>query len=364
MEYTDKLAVTDSTDLGNGTKVTEFTDELAGRSVMTGEDGRMPAFFGLAKANGGVYAENTTGQSPADMMRAADTDFTVSFLEQPGGDVIDGDGVEHVAWGHMRGTYATFPPTAEGIRRPRRAFGMVKSKYQITQPAQLADFGQAFLDEAGANCVAAGAYGRPLGSRIYLAFKLPEGLLVGGQDAYDLCLTLLTSYDGSTSNIAVIAPIRLACTNQIPSTFGSTATRFLFKHTGDMRIKLEEARTALKVTDTWTERYNAWCERALQKPLAGGDVTEFVKKLLPTPKVKTDRAADNWEFRRRSAANVILRGVNNEFGRGTAYAAYQGMVEYLQHIAPAESAVRRYTRIMDGGDNDKTLQKAVTLLNV
>ncbi|HEY0637950.1 MAG TPA: DUF932 domain-containing protein [Pseudonocardiaceae bacterium] len=325
---------------------------------------RFPAFVGLAKATGGYYAENDHGMTLDQALRAARLDYTVDFvpLTVP---VVGPNGVDMVEF-RQRGTVATWP---DGTRR---GLGTVGARYQIVQPAQVGELGQAVLSESGANIVAAGAFGDPVGSRSYLAFKLPEGLTVGGQDPHDLYLTLLNSHDGSSGLTGLLAPIRLACTNQTAVTFGrGVANRFTIRHTGDTTGKIGAIRRALRLGFTWSAAWTAAAEQLLSRPLAGADLDAFLRAVLPTPASATTPAAERgWADRRWAIRQVITSSATNEFGRGTAYAAYNGVVEYADFLSstqatdPTASAIARYTRTLQGGPTENLKLHAARLLGV
>lgn len=322
---------------------------------------RMPAFVGLAKATGGFYAENEAGMTLDRAMEAARMDFTVQFQEDVEVTTLDNEGALTVRYPH-RGTYGRWP-NGDTV-----GMGMVKSRYQLIQPAEAGMLGQHVMDEGGANVVAAGLYGDPRGSKSYLAFKLPEGFLVGGQDRHDLYLTILNSYDGSSNISGLLAPIRLDCTNMTTITFGKTANRFAFRHSGNIEDKLEKAREALGLASAWTKKWQHAAEQLLATEMNGQALNRYLRRVLPTPEhITTERAQKNWENKRYEIKTIITQSDTCEFGRGTAYAALQGVHEWADWQRPTqrggvEGAVTRFTRILDGGETEELKLRAARLL--
>lgn len=316
--------------------------------------GRMPAFLALARANGGVYTEDLDGMSVEKALKDAGLDFTVALHRYQ--TLVDDQTVPGLD--KMRSVIATHP----GGRL--ESLGFAGEGYRPVQPVQTAEFGQAVLEEGGATVVAAAGYGEPRGSRMYLALKMPEGLLVGGEDPHDLFLTIGNSFDRTTSLWGCVAPIRIDCTNQAAAIFGKYANRFLLRHTGDMLTKVTEVRYALDMTGGFAERYVEFAERMLTVPMVSGtEIDAFLEKLLPTPKdVKTDRGADNWVVKRNHIRTIIRSGEHNTVGRGTRYAAYNGVTEYVDHQAPALTEAGRYMRLVDGGEAENIKIRAAKLL--
>lgn len=322
---------------------------------------RMPAFVGLAKATGGFYAENEKGMTLDKAMTAARMNFTVRFQDGLEFTTVDDDGTTTVSYPH-RGTYARWPDGSTA------GLGMVGSRYQLVQPAEAGAVGQHVMDESDASIVAAGIYGEPHGSKTYMAFKLPEGFLIGREDRYDLYMTILNSFDGSTKITGLVAPIRFACTNMTTVTFGKTSNRFEFTHTGNIEDKLKDARAALGLARTWTKKWQTSAERLLAVDMRGRAIDRYLERVLPTPEsVTTERAQQGWASKRFEIKTIITKSDTCEFGRNTAYAALQGVHEWADWQRPTKragdaGAVTRFTRILDGGETEVIKRRAATLL--
>lgn len=336
------------------------TTDSAGVTVVEGssfrdEDRRLPAFLALAKHTGGKYAEQLAGMTVPAALAAAGLDFTVA--KHGGLGVKDGDTLIG-GLPRMRGTVAHFTDGRDPL-----LLGVVGQGYEVVQPTQAAEFGQAVLEEGGATVVAVGAYGEPIGSRMYLALKLPEGLLIGGEDPHDLYLGIGNSWNRTTGLWAVAAPVRIDCTNQAAAVFGGLSNRFSIRHTGDITTKVGEVQRALELTGTFSERYATFAEKLLGEPMDGSEVDAFLERLMPTPKhVKTARGDENWAGRRGAIGHVIRNGERNTVGRGTRYAAYQGVVEWVDWMSAARSPIARATRLVDGGHYEQIKVNAAELL--
>lgn len=315
--------------------------------------GRMPAFIGLAREAGGAYVENTEGLHIDEALKRAGLDFTVKladFTVTDGADVLPNPS-------NLRATVGTWTDGRKTV------LGAAGPGYTPVQPVQAAHFGQAVLDEGGATVVAAAAYGEPRGSRMYLALKLPEGLLIGGDDPHDLYLTIGNSFNRTTGLWGCIAPIRNKCTNQTTATFFGIAHRFAIRHTGDMEYRIGDVRRTLDLTNTFAEAYDQAAKQMLSVPMGRIEVAAFVDKLMPTPAdVISERGAQGWDDKRAAVCTLITDGPLNEFGRGTRYAAYQGVAEWVDHVKDAKTRYGQYMRLVDGGETEKVKIAAGRLL--
>jgi phage/plasmid-like protein (TIGR03299 family) len=345
------MTTTTTTTTADGITVTET------QGVFRDADGRYPSFVGLARTTGGLYAEKIAGMSVGDALAAAGLDFTVVKGDDLTVRLPDTD-TRVAGLTRMSGTVATYP---DG--RPPRLLGVVGSNYPVVQPREAAEFGQAVLEEGGATIAAIGAYGDPRGSRMFLALRMPDGIRIGGEDPHDLYLGLGNSWDRGTGLWAVAAPIRFACTNQFSAAFSGAAGRFSIPHRGDMVTKVAEVQRALNLTNLFSQTYSRVAEQLLAEPMTGPDVDAFLDRLLPTPTtVKTDRGEVGWATRRATVAQIIRDGENNTVGRGTRYAALQGVIEWVDWVSPARSQLNRFTRNVDGGRHEQIKNQAAEML--
>lgn len=330
------------------------------------DTGRIPAFIGLAKATGGLYAENLTGLTIAQALAAVRLDFTVTKVPFTGAITRQIEGVPYLVDvpgpSKLAMTVATWPHP--GPDSDPYGLGVVGKDYGIVQPAAAGEFAQQVLDESGATVVAVCAYGNPQGSRMLLALQLPTGLLIGGVDPHDVYLVVGNSFNAETGLWACAAPIRIDCTNQIAGTFGRRAARFTIPHRTSVDDRIDEVRETLRITGTFAQRYAEAAERLLTAEMTGGEITDFCKTLLPTPKdVKTALGAERWDLRRFQLGELIRAGEKNTVGRGTRYAALQGVTELADHLTKADTLTSRYARLVTGsGAPEKLKQRATSLL--
>lgn len=356
---------------GDGTEITNVT---ATRRSMA----RVPAFVGLARHHGGVYAENLDdGLSIERALEAARLDYTV----------VHADGTaSHTAPEPVITATGVFPAgtvftARDTVRRPlmgiwpdggTAVFGHVANRYRIVQPVEAADLGHAIV---GMNpqhkLVAAGTYGEPLGTRMYFAFRVGT-VTVGGQDRHDMYFHLLNSFDGHSGLTVMFAPIRLECTNQTSMHFGRLSQRQIIQHSGDVSGKIEALRAALNKTFTWTERFKQTSEFLLNMRMGERELREFADALYLTPaNVKTPAGEQAWATRRDNFVAAALGSEANTFGRGTRYAAYQAVTFMADHGKwenPANpwAGLRRptalWSRLMDGGKEETLKIRAGKLL--
>ena len=345
----------------------------SGRPVRTrniGQDGhmvrtdeRMPAFAALAKQTGGLYVEDENGMTIDAALSKAGLDFDVEQYEAPQVAVTTDDGI---AWVDHPLYKMNVARHADGRLTP---VGMVKGRYEVVQNRDAYAFAEIMLGEGGANVAAAGSYGSPAGSRTYLALAL-EPFTVGGVDEHQMFVTILNSHDGTTGLVAALAPIRLTCTNQLGVWFGrgrlANKQRISLRHTKNIEGRIEEARQVLGLADRWLENFQKAADVLLDTSMTDAQFRRWTETVWPKPKADASKRTQTvWSNRSDDLAALFANAATNEFGRGTRYAAYNAVTEYLDWFAPVRGGdspeVARFTRTLDG-DRDELKARAFTSL--
>lgn len=338
--------------------------------------GRVPAFAGLARWNGGCYAENLTdGMTIENAMKSAKLDFTVAQGTTMGSVMLDAPVM--TADGPSMGPFVATDDNHRSIMGiwpdgNVKIFGQGRARYQIIQPEVCALLGNAVLG-LGHRLVAAGSYGTPVGSKMYLAFDAGT-VTIGGHDKHDMFFHLLNSFDAHSGLRGTFAPIRFDCTNQTNITFGKLAQTATIRHSGNIDAKVDDLRQALRAMFSWTERFKDASELLLATPMVGNDLTAFAEKLFPTPtRIKSENGAKAWETRRAQFISLATDPVHehNAFGRGTRYGAYNALTFLTDHYqwenpAHHNGALRRPTamweRQLDGGQETRLKERGGQML--
>lgn len=339
--------------------------EFAGSSMKTlgffGRDlgshaptaGRVPAFLGLAERTGGRYVENP--KSMHDALVQTGLDFEVRkeegirvHIAQP---QVDGDNLvmQDVAL-DMPKWFGTVAYPNDG--KPPFAIAPVGRYFKVVQNTEALGFGENIIDEGG-QLVALGAYGDPMGSKTYAAFRLPNGMTVGGHDPYDIYLTITNAHDRTGGLTALTAPIRLGCTNQTYATFGrrNGKPKHVIRHTTRAALRVAEARKQLQLAFAYRDIFAEEAEKLLAMKMPKDQFVVYARMVFKTKdEADLSKMGATMLAKREDQLMAILASDTNEFGRGTAYAGYQALVEYADFFQPARgnAEASRQLRIMEG----------------
>lgn len=284
---------------------------------------RVPYFIRAAAGPGKVFDE------PVDVVDAIEESgldyiVTVSDLDVIAPVQIPG-GTTNI---EMTGHKGVIRVNSDGTRGP---LGVVKSAFRACQNSDGFEFAQALLDDYDADVVAAAAHGNPLGSRAYLALRLNETLMAGGQDPHDVYVIVTNAHDGNAALTARVAPIRRTTQAEVATALVGAPMSYNLRHTGDLAGKMSDAVGTMRMVRHWIETYESATFALLAEPMSQSEFGTFAKRVLPTPSGSKERAAKTWAARRATLIHLFEKAPTQAFGRGTRYAAFTAFCEYVDY---------------------------------
>ncbi|HLU95995.1 MAG TPA: DUF932 domain-containing protein [Thermobifida alba] len=214
--------------------------------------------------------------------------------------------------------------------------GVVGSAYTPVQNEALADFLNALVDESGAHFETAGSLRR--GREVFVTLRLPETMTIGGVDQVDLYIAAMNAHDGTAPMRAVVSPVRVVCANTQAAALRSARSSWSIRHTAGATARIEEARQALGLTWRYLESFQAEAEKMIDASLTDGAFMDIVRDLWPMPDAPTARTRAYHASRENKVGALFADADTNAAIRGTAWAGYQAITEYLDHIAPVRGS--------------------------
>jgi len=182
------------------------------------------------------------------------------------------------------------------------------------------------------------------GKKIWILAKLPDTMLVKGKDEVDKYLLLMNGHDGTVAIKMFFTPIRVVCSNTLTSAELGTKKIEMFysKHTGGVMARMEVARDILGIT---TKFYDNFLEMAnhlaniqlpapeLPKLLAASFGTSGA--IRPEDVVHLDDIGKARRVNEMAHVQALFegegKGLNDPAIRGTKWAAYNAIVEFLDY---------------------------------
>ncbi|MPZ26487.1 MAG: DUF932 domain-containing protein [Micromonosporaceae bacterium] len=235
----------------------------------------------------------------------------------------------------------------------REVLGLVGAKYQVVQNEQACELLDMIVGETGAHFETAGSLRG--GREVFVTMKLPDTMTVAGVDAMDLYLAVCTSHDTSRLARALLTPVRIVCANTQAAAFADNKGEYTFRHTGDVTAKLAEVRQALSLVPTYLDQFQQAAEEMLATGLVWPQLQALARELWPLGEDAGEPAFLKQMSRDRDLKNLFEQAPTQEPIRGTAWAGYQAITEWLDHAQPARSEHHRANKVLT--DNAVTTLK-------
>ena len=224
--------------------------------------------------------------------------------------------------------------------------GVVGEDYTTVQNEQVADVLDKLVDESGAHFETAGSMRG--GKSVFVTMKLPTGMKIAGTDDLDLYLAATTSHDGTQALRVDATPVRIVCANTQRAAFAQTKGFYVFRHTSNVHSQISQAREAMGLMWKYLDAFQAEAEKMLNETLTMGAFEKVTDELWPLTDDATDQTKRN--HRQRGAVlRYLIRDADTQAAiKGTRWAGYQAITEYVDHYAPAKDASTRASRAVTG----------------
>lgn len=178
------------------------------------------------------------------------------------------------------------------------------------------------------------------GRGVWALLYLDEPYQVPGDDTEHLpFLAVLNHHDGTGACKVVKTQVRVVCWNtwQMASAEGDrTGQQFTFRHVGDVRGRIDEAKATIAGLRTEVDEYVELAQEMMKLRVEDRQVDEFLSEFLPSPReqgeVVTDRVHGNVEKARAAFKRIYTASVTTDAVRGTAWGLVQTSTEYLDHV--------------------------------
>lgn len=252
-----------------------------------------------------------------------------------------------------------------------RVIGVVGNKYKVVQNMEVFNALDTLVDSGDARYAAAGEYND--GANIWMVLELPNGVNVAN-DPHASFLLVQSSHDGSCS--VRIRPIieRLFCHNQINRLITGKRSNdytYVMKHTANSELSVKDIRAITQLTYMSIDQYESIANNLIDRQFSNEQAKNFFKKVWALPSKVEEAPYDLLSQGERRQLTIAMNGRNKAWDiysasetqeniRGTAFGAWQAVVEYADHHASG-GAERRAVATLSGR-SDKIKDKALSLV--
>lgn len=218
------------------------------------------------------------------------------------------------------------------------ALGVVGSGYRPLQNEAHAQFLNHLADESGAIFDTAGSL--RCGRQVFVTMRLPQTLTVGGTDRVDLNIAALNSHDGSSAFRLMVTPVRVVCANTQAAALRDRVSSWSIRHTRNAKAAVQAARDALGLTFAYAEAFQAEADRLVQEAMTDAQFFDLIRATFGVAPGDAPSRVRKASRDRYATLMQIFHESDTQNGiRGTAWAGYQAVAEYVDHFAPVRTKV-------------------------
>ncbi len=159
-----------------------------------------------------------------------------------------------------------------------------------------------------------------------LMARVPQNILVGGEDAVTLYIGFVTSHDGSLKFGAHVTPIREVCKNTLNLGLAQATQSWSVKHTASATKRIEEARRTLQLTRKYADEFERQMNELLAAEFTKREFEKMVANLWPKP----DSEPAPFSREQYAMLGLLESSPTIDDGmRSTRYGALQAVTEHF-----------------------------------
>lgn len=253
--------------------------------------------------------------------------------------------------------------TKDGIEAPGKAtvrssdnsiLGVVGSRYTPLQNKDAFKWFQPFLDQQFVELETAGSLAD--GKRVWILAKIKgDDLVVVGDDIIRKYILLSNSHDGTTAVRLGFTPVRVVCANTEAYAIGHAESRLLrVRHSASAVQNLDNIRGIMNLANQEFEATTEQYRFLASKEISYSDLKKYVKIVLGHSQTEDKDLSTRAKNQIEKVISLFEYGKGNQMKdvKGTYWAAYNGVTEYLSHEAGA-NADKRYQSLWFGANAQK-----------
>lgn len=170
-----------------------------------------------------------------------------------------------------------------------KVLGVVTSRYKIVQNREAFAFTDELLGK-GVKYETAGSLRE--GRKTWILAKLPKTYRMA-EDKVMPYLVFSNTHDGSAAIKVAMTPVRVVCSNTLNLALSRADRIWSCNHTGDMEMKLEDARKTLFMAEDYMSELSKEADKLTARKVTNAEIEEYIKLLLPIPADATETTEKN-----------------------------------------------------------------------
>jgi phage/plasmid-like protein (TIGR03299 family) len=162
------------------------------------------------------------------------------------------------------------------------------------------------------------------GQRVWILAKLPDHIVVRGDDVVDKYLLLVNNHDGKGSLKMFFTPIRVVCMNTLNQALSTASVTVNIAHRGNIQKKVETARETLGIAISYFAQIEKVFKDFVKRELTNEELTDYILNIIPGGSTRAVNV-------REKIHELCEVGAGSEYACGTVWGAYNAVAEYVDH---------------------------------
>jgi phage/plasmid-like protein (TIGR03299 family) len=205
------------------------------------------------------------------------------------------------------------------------------------------------------------------GAIAFVQVEMPENVKGAGGVEFRPNLLATTSFNGSIATTYKRTVTIVVCDNTRDAALREDGEAYTVRHTANSSLRLQDARTALKVVHTMADDFQRELEALLSQKVTDKQYEKFVAKYVPTPTKDAQQAVTRAENTRSILRNLWTNDERVTPWKGTAYGVLQAVNTYRHHFRPTRGgtvlAERNYLDALTGKTGAADIEALKVLAN-
>lgn len=180
------------------------------------------------------------------------------------------------------------------------------------------------------------------GKRVWVLARMKEQIEPVPGDTIQGYLLMMLGHDGLMSYFGKLTPERAVCRNTIALALaGETSTLFTMRHTKSITDRTKQAEALITTMVEGLNRTNETFTQLAKRRMTAEQVKDYIASVMPAP--AAGQPSDKLLERLDTIKTLAYEGKGaREFAGSdgestTAWGAYNAVLEYLDHVRPAEA---------------------------
>ena len=207
--------------------------------------------------------------------------------------------------------------------------GVVGERYKVLQNEELFSFADNMLD--GGRWETAGSIKN--GTVVFGSLALDREVVLdesGVGDKINTYLLVHTSHDGSLAVQASVTPVRVVCQNTLNAALYGVKQSFKIRHTSTVTGKVQAAREALGLANTYLDEFEKEAQTLIQKEITADTFFDIIKAAYPEPDKDVKGSLTKWTNKVDTLWDIYQGDTVAQAGiMNTAWGAYNTLTERL-----------------------------------